>query len=366
MTKPSISRSRPSAAAESSSGKRRPSNNDDSSFPSLYNPEDTTNTNSTKPANQTKNQRAPLKKNSNNRSHNRRKGSTSSEESSGSIEFDQEDSDDDNDGDDAEEDDAEEDEPSVFAPSYGNRLKRRRKAGLSSSPSQLRKEKRVKIKQSELESDDEGSIGSACSVSSVSSISIDGSVSGDSDAEYEGVDYVSDGDDEDVEKLEEELILDEFERGPASTVVPGPRGLGDEWSGFDDLENRPLYSAGSFFENDILVQTTAPELAVDANDATAEEVETPMPRRVHFADSGDSSDSEKTSEDELMSDFLLQENLDPDLRRMIENDSDAPKHLRNRNDLFDTNEYYELPGNIYHVESSSEVGSSSGYECMLN
>lgn len=305
-------------------------------------------------------------KNSNNkRNHNRRKNSTSSDDtSSDAIDFDQEDSDDAND-----EDDPEEDEPAGFAPSYGRKTKKSRKAGLKIGPSHLKRGKNVNLKGNSyngngVASEDEESVGSACSVSSVSSVSIDGSVvSDDSDAEYEGVDYVSDGDDEDVEKLEEELILDEFERGPAPVVVPGLRGLGDEWSGFDDLENRPLYSAGSFFDNDILIQSAGAELAADV-DTTNEVVETPMPRRVHFADSDDSSDSEKTSEDELMSDFLLQESLDPDLRRMIENDSELPKRARNHQDLFATNEYYELPGNIYHVESSSEVGSSSGYECM--
>ncbi|EFW20645.1 conserved hypothetical protein [Coccidioides posadasii str. Silveira] len=169
-------------------------------------------------------------------------------------------------------------------------------------------------------------------------------------------------DDEDleVEKLEEEMILDEFQRDRPSV---GMRSLGDEWSGFDDLESRPLYSAGSFFDDEILSPDNNAQFVINFGSDTPP-CDLPASRRVHFAESdGDSSDSDQTSDDELVSDFLQQDSLDPDLRRMIENDGDARRTTRSSHDLFSSHDFYELPSNIYHVESDSDCNSfSSGYE----
>ncbi|WEW54985.1 hypothetical protein PRK78_000412 [Emydomyces testavorans] len=334
----------------------------------------TTPTKSFPPSNQKqkKKQKIPLLKdlnNNTNASKRKRPQSTSDEAaSSEAIDLDQGDSDDAN-GDDDEGEDAEEDEPAVFAPSYGIKANKNHEAGLKIGPSYLKRGKKLKVKNNhyngkEIASEEEYSMESVSSVSSVSGAGVEGSAaSDDSDAEYEGVDDVMDGDDEDleVEKLEEELILGEFEQDRVS-VAPELRCLGDEWSGFDDLESRPLYSAASFFDDEhILSQSVTTEVFIDVDVAT-EAVETRTPRRVHFAESDDDmSDFDKTSEDEL-SDFLQQESLDPDLRRMIENDGDGPKRTRSPHNLFATNDFYDIPSNIYHVESDSEVGSSSGYE----
>jgi len=84
---------------------------------------------------------------------------------------------------------------------------------------------------------------------------------------------------------------------------------------------------------------------------------------VHFEDSDDPSDSDKTTDDELASDFLEQDSLDPDLRRMIENDNNRIGHCRlSPRELFVSHDFYELPQNIYHVDAKTSVGSSSGYE----
>ncbi|EEP82414.1 predicted protein [Uncinocarpus reesii 1704] len=349
---------------QSPSGRPRSTGGDNGSCPGSSILHDTPTSSPNKKQKQQRQRNAPLLKDLNNTDNTKRKrlASGSGDASSTDADLDDEESDDAND-----EDDAEEDEPAVLAPSYGGKGINR-KAGLKLGPSYSKRGKKVKLEESGYgdnnnASEDEYSAGMISSVSSVSSASADGSVaSEDSDAEYEGVDDVSDDDDLEVEKLEEELILDEYERDCVG-VASGARGLGDEWSGFDDLESRPLYSAGSFFDDEqILLQSAATEVVIDVN-LTNEPVETPVPRRVHFAESeDDSSDSDRTTDDELLSDFLQQDSLDPDLRRMIENDGDTPKRPRNPHDLFATNDFYELPSNIYHVESDSEVGCSSGYE----
>ncbi|KAI1937333.1 hypothetical protein LOZ66_004251 [Ophidiomyces ophidiicola] len=253
-----------------------------------------------------------------------------------------------------EEDDDDEDEPAAFAPSYGTNTEKNRKAGHRLGTSVKKGRKSIATHGDyDRASDEEYCSGSVSSVSSVSGECCTGSA--DSDAEYDAVDFLSDGDDEDleVEKFEEQWIVGEFRHGRPNSVA-GLRGFGDEWSGFDDLEHRPLYSAGSFFDEDQIMMPNTSNEMFNAEMAS-ENFETPVPRRVHFMESDDSSDS--SSEDELLSDFLQQESLDPDLRRLIENDG-----CRNPLDFQVDNAFYEIPSNIYHVESDSDVGSSSGYE----
>ncbi|KLJ08201.1 hypothetical protein EMPG_16363 [Blastomyces silverae] len=266
------------------------------------------------------------------------------------------DDDEDEDNEDAIDDDSEQSE--VYAPSYGRKPGRNRKTGRRGGLSLLKDRKRVKLQHSDYESCAENSsVSSASPLSSVKSIDLD------SDDGYEAVNDVSDADDEEqeIELMEEELILDsEYERDLETVTSAFPIGIPDEWLGLDDLENRPLYSTGSFFEDDQLFLQSGNIDAVEDHALTSTTVDVPA-RRVHFAESDDSSDSDKTTDDELMSDFLQQDALDPDLRRMIENDSE-PLRRPLSSELLVSQDFYDLPGNIYHVETESSVASSSGYE----
>jgi hypothetical protein len=100
---------------------------------------------------------------------------------------------------------------------------------------------------------------------------------------------------------------------------------------------------------------------------TSEAVETPVARRVHFEERSDSSsDSDSHTDDEIPGDFLQQDSLDPQLRRMIENDHESYRtnHRRQSEEIFGDADYGH--GNIYHVESEgSSEGSLSGYESMM-
>ncbi|KAK2739250.1 hypothetical protein FQN55_009531 [Onygenales sp. PD_40] len=256
------------------------------------------------------------------------------------------------------------DQPETFAPSYGRKKSSGHKTGPKGGLSLLKNRKRFKIRHSGYDSSIENS-----SVSSASPLSSAESVdSADSDDGYEAVDDVSDADDEEqeLEQLEEEMILDsEYERDLETVTTGVSTGIPDEWLGLDELENRPLYSTtGSFFEDEQLFLQSHNVDNIVEHDLSSATVDTPARRRVHFADSDDSSDSDKTSDDELLSDFLQQDSLDPDLRRMIENDTE-PAHRQKQpqnEQLFVNQDFYELPGNIYHVETDTSVASSSGYE----
>ncbi|KAM5474376.1 hypothetical protein MauCBS54593_001950 [Microsporum audouinii] len=268
-----------------------------------------------------------------------------------------EEEDDDDSGDSSEEDD-EDSTSAAFAPSYGGKRRIGHKAGRTGGISLLQ-DRKLKLQHAE-EDDD------ARSVSSVSSVIPSDIDSSDDSDDYQGVDEVSDGEDEELmlEKIEEEIILEsENERSTFSRLSGTGFGGGDEWTELDDLEHRPFYTAGSFFDDEhLLMQSGGHSDHVDAG-LTSETAETPVQRRVHF-ESDDSSDSDKSSdEDELLPDFLHQDRLDPNLRRMIETDSGPPRRTRSPYDLFINSDFCDLPDNIYHVEESdNSVGSSSGYE----
>ena len=268
------------------------------------------------------------------------------------------DSDGDGDTSDADGEDDEADEPASFAPSYGNNKRRKNhKAGLGKSRLKLiTKDKKRKLDhgdsgaESDFEDDD--------SISSVSSVDIS-VASDDSDDVYEGVNFIDDGgedgDEEEVEETEEQMILNsEYERELEAHIAK-------DWMGFDDLENRPFYSAGSFLDDGhLLLQAEDCDVLLEAE---VEVDNTPIPRRVHF-ETSENSDSDSSTDDEFP-DFLQQDSLDPDLRRMIENDYEPPSRPRSPNDLFISSDLYDMPGNIYHVESDTTVESSTEYESKL-
>jgi hypothetical protein len=236
------------------------------------------------------------------------------------------------DGDDSEEDADDEQEPAARAPSYGRR--RDNKAGRQPS-----RDKRRRVQQDSSDDSDTES----------------------SDDVYAGVDYITDAEDEEqeMEKMEEMMIM-ESEKAPRP--LPTSEFNDDLWTAnaFDDNMFLP---AASFFDEEHLYS------AMDTfaePDVTSEAVETPATRRVHFEERSDSSsDSDSHTDDDIPGDFLQQDSLDPQLRRMIENDNENYRRntRRQSEEMFGDVDYGH--GNIYHVESpGSSEGSLSGYESM--
>ncbi|KAJ5574112.1 uncharacterized protein N7459_008539 [Penicillium hispanicum] len=242
---------------------------------------------------------------------------------------------------DSEDDDAddEEDRPLAHAPSYGRRRDNARKTGR-----QIAKNKRRRVSDDE----DFGRFSSDANDSDESS-----------DDVYAAVDYITDADDEeqDVEKLEEMMIM-ESERG--HRVLPTSEAPDSQWHGAEIFGDSMLLPAASFFDEEQLY--TAMD-TFGETDLASEAVETPVARRVHFEERPDSSsESESHTDDEIPGDFLQQDSLDPQLRRMIESDNDHHRsHRRQSEEIFGDADYGH--GSIYHVESEgTSEGSLSGYE----
>ncbi|KAL2818957.1 hypothetical protein BJX63DRAFT_383390 [Aspergillus granulosus] len=244
---------------------------------------------------------------------------------------------------DSEDADDEDDQPILLTPSYGSRS---HKAGMKAT-----KRAKTTAAVSDDESDQEISDGPDLDDSS--------------DDVYAAVDYISDGDDEDqdVEILEELLIVEsEDEHDFGSALNSGVSDTHD-WAGPAVFNDDMLLSAAPFFDEHQLY--SAMEAFGETDVASETAVETPVPRRVHFEeDSDSSSDSDSYTEDEIPSDFLQQDSLDPQLRRMIENDNDALRRSSRRqsDEIYADSDYGH--SNIYHVESDAAAseGSSSGYE----
>lgn len=255
----------------------------------------------------------------------------------------------------ADDDDDDEDEaPGKFAPSYSKKSIKAYKAGPASSPTASRK--RMKY-------NDEGQAS-------------DGDNDSDgSDDSYEGVNDITDEDDEeqDVEMLEEQMIVQsERTRGPTN-VSNANNDKVDYWSDFGAFDDQLLFSNTSFFDEDQYFSRYN-QLDTQANGGVESEPETPTKRRVHFEERNDATDNDKTptpssdddDDDEIPSDFLQQDCLDPDLRRMIENDVDV--NLRNQNRSYEDDiyghSYEQHTSNIYHVDTEPASDGSSGYESM--
>ncbi|KAL4945472.1 hypothetical protein BDV06DRAFT_31569 [Aspergillus oleicola] len=250
-------------------------------------------------------------------------------------------SDEDDEANDSEDADDEDDQPILLTPSYANR----HKAGKKST-------KRTKTKAV---SDDDGE----------HEISDGPDLDDSSDDVYAAVDYISDGDDEeqDVEIMEELMILEsEDEHGLSSGPNTGSRSA--DWAGPNVFDDDLLFSGAPFYDEQQLY--SAMEAFGETDVASETAVETPVARRVHFEeDSNSSSDSDSYTEDEIPSDFLQQDSLDPQLRRMIESDNNEVGRRSSRrqsDEIYGDSDYGH--SNIYHVESDGHVseGSMSGYE----
>lgn len=256
----------------------------------------------------------------------------------------------------SEEDDAddEEDPPAISASSHGakSKSKAHKAAPKPAKKNNKKKKRNHKVSHDDIFDDDNESLDS-------------------SDDVYAAVDYISDGDDEeqDMEKLEEAMILESESQYPAGGLLAAPN-VGDShhWAGPTNVFDDHMLLAGtSFFDEEQLYSAME---TFGETDLASEAIETPiqMPRHVHFEPQSDSSsDSESHTEDEIPSDFLQQDSLDPQLRRMIENDSENTRRQSRRrtsDDMFGESDYGH--SNIYHVESDavSEKSESSGYESM--
>lgn len=255
------------------------------------------------------------------------------------------------DEDESEDADDEEDQPAKSAPSYGSNKRKARKAGHKTG-SRLAERKKMKFADDQ----DDGYEGQQSSSED------------DSDDGYAAVDDITDADDEEqiVEKLEEQMIVEsENEHSLDSILEVSDAPDADEWGGLGSIDDNMLFSTASFFDEEQLYSALD---TIGETDMTSEAVETPAPRRVHFDESDSSSDSDQTptvsTDDEIPSDFLHQDSLDPRLRRMIENDTDPFSGPNQRfDDIFGDFDFGQT-GNIYHAESDAISDESSGYESM--
>ncbi|EEA27048.1 hypothetical protein TMatcc_004672 [Talaromyces marneffei ATCC 18224] len=241
----------------------------------------------------------------------------------------------------------EEDESARRTPSYGGKSRRGPKTGSKMKSSTLSTIKKRKL------SYDEGYEGQQSSA-------------GDSDSDYAAVDEIDDDEDMDVEKLEEQMILESEEDSQMmkSTFSTSDAPDLDVWEGFGSFDDHILFSTEPLLEDNLY---SAME-TFGETDFTSEAVETPVQRHVHFvveedddADSDSSSDSrDGSTDDEIPGDFLQQDSLDPTLRRMIDSDYD-PSNNQRYEEIFGESDISH-PANIYHVESDAVSDGSSGYE----
>lgn len=244
-------------------------------------------------------------------------------------------------------DDENEGDPAKVAPSYGTRL-RGGKTGskIRSAPSA----------QGRKLSYDDG---------------YEGQQSSDDDSDtsdYAAVDEIPDDDDDEelqVEKLEEQLIVASEDEHLKSESIISLSDAGEDWGGLDTFQNNNLFSTETFLDESQLYSNMD---NFGETDLTSEAVETPMPRHVHFVEDNSDSSSDQSlssSDDELPSDFLQQDSLDPTLRQMIENDQpdyDYDGKIKDRVDDVFGDLDSSHPANIYHAESDAMSDESSGYE----
>ena len=205
------------------------------------------------------------------------------------------------------------------------------------------------------------------------------------DDDYNGVDLISDSEEEDptVEQLEERIIIDSEEENTNEWTSPiiqaDPTSFSsDGWEGFGlgdgmFLEDVPFFDE-QIGRTDPAVLATEIEMFDTAPFFRASVDPSPPPRRVHFADAVQHhSDSTSTfasdfDEDTFPDMFLQQENLDPAFRQMIENENDGD----DGQSITDGEKSYwvydeQEDGRLEQKENDSEnsddsYGSSSGYE----
>jgi hypothetical protein len=190
----------------------------------------------------------------------------------------------------------------------------------------------------------------------------------DSDDNYDGVDMISESDEDRLEREEEEMIIQsEEEYESENNTIRSGKESSDGWDGFPD--NGVTVEENTFF-TEHFGRTDPYSSNALYSPATTNEEESPKPapaRRVRFADdlnyttsSGVSTTSDTTEQDFFPDLFLQQDELDPHFRRIIEQDSNDSEGSYwdlgyNGEDLLQAPEADENP---------ESEGSSSGYESM--
>lgn len=236
--------------------------------------------------------------------------------------------------------DDEGDPPAASAPSYDRRVKAHKTGRKSAKEMKLSDDEDYDGQDPTDENDSDGSL----------------------DDVYAAVDDITDDDseDQDVEKLEELMIVESEDERRVGGMM-SVRNT-NEWAGVGAFDDHMLLSGASFFDEEHLYGAMDSFGAQGLVSETAPG--TPVPRHVHFdAQVDSSSNSDSHTEDEVPSDFLQQDSLDPQLRRMIENDNGTTAARRRQSDeTFGDADYGH--GNIYHAESDAVSEGSSGYESM--
>lgn len=189
---------------------------------------------------------------------------------------------------------------------------------------------------------------------------------GDSSSDdYEGVDDISDSDEEekDVEKAEFQALINDLSDDDLETT-PRPTQDDDEvsydgsvddqlsWNGFDGDQD-VLGDNLPFFEEHMARAETSVEATLYPSD------DEPGPRRVRFALAEDLSDSSSTISDDSNHGFpdlfVDQNELDPYFRREVENDADEDRGSSDGG-FWD----FENPGrSVIGIDGSSDDGESS-------
>ena len=203
------------------------------------------------------------------------------------------------------------------------------------------------------------------------------------DEDYNGVDLISDSDEEEptLEKMEERMIIDSEEEnvgGFVSRTFPTspPSTTSEDWQGLGFGDDSFLSDIPFFDEQIGRTDSDALANALDLyHDSTPSRSllspDLPTTRRVRFADdishSSNSRTSSATVENSIFPDlFMNQDSLDPMFRQLIENDNEDENHSITDGEGsywdFDDNEDFELEKHGLEDNSSSNGGSSSGYE----
>ena len=278
------------------------------------------------------------------------------------------------DEDDPEEDD---DEPKEIAPSDSAVDDEKNQTGRSNLVSTLRVVGVSKKRTWSTSSDEEEMTGKHTKVAKF--IDFDPELSNQSDDEvYNAVDLISDSDEEepDLEQMEEKMIIDSEEEhvgGLVPRVHPTspPSTSTEDWQGFD-LVDDTFFSDVPFFDEEIR-RTDLIDLYHDATPIHSRDSPSPQTiRRVRFADDVSHSSTSRTAslasvDNDIFPDlFMHQDSLDPSFRRLIENDFDEEAQSLTDGegsywDLED-NEDFELEKHGLKDDSTSNGGSSSGYE----
>jgi hypothetical protein len=186
-----------------------------------------------------------------------------------------------------------------------------------------------------------------------------------SDDDYAGVDLITDSEEEepDVEVAEEQAIIDsEEELDDGLLPIPQPSVDDDQssWGGFDLDEQ--FMGEGQHFNEQISRMENQ-----DWN-TTEDETLTRRPSKVHFEDSDSDSGLSDPEDDTIFPDiFLDQSSLDPNFRRVIENDNDEDEGGASSDDGsywdFQGSDGHQPEGSDHEEDKKSESSfGSSGYE----